>query len=102
VKPLFIPLKAQFFDAFADGSKGEEYRAYGPRWNEATCVPGRPAVLSRGYGKHQRIHCTVAGFRRIRASDLPQPTQDSVRAIFGDNDIAAIAMRDLSGVIRGD
>ncbi len=48
-RPLFIPLKRQWFEAFSDGSKTVEYRRYGPRWNERTCTPGRPVVLSLGY-----------------------------------------------------
>jgi hypothetical protein len=30
-KPLFIPLKAEFFEAFERGEKDTEYRVYGPR-----------------------------------------------------------------------
>ena len=41
MKPLFIPLKAEHYDAFDDGSKVNEYRLYGPRWNEKNCYPGR-------------------------------------------------------------
>lgn len=54
-KPLFIPLKGIYFDAFKTGRKAYEYRAYGPRWNERTCFTGRPVTLSRGYGKQQRL-----------------------------------------------
>lgn len=54
MKPLFLPLKAAFFDAFVDGSKTIEYRLYGARWNEGTCKVGRPVLLSRGYGKRSR------------------------------------------------
>ena len=32
MKPLFIPLKAEFFNAFERGEKTAEYRVYGPRW----------------------------------------------------------------------
>jgi hypothetical protein len=70
VKPLFIPLKAEFFNAFADGSKTVEYRPYGPRWNERTCPIGRPVVLSYGYGKHRRLTGRVVGFERSH-----EPTQ---------------------------
>ena len=66
MKPLFIPLKAEFFNAFADGSKKEEYRVYGPRWNERTCTIGRPVVLSYGYGKKRRLRGVVASFERSR------------------------------------
>lgn len=48
-KPLFIPLKREFFQAFKAGEKVEEYRPEGPRWNARTCRVGRPVVLSLGY-----------------------------------------------------
>lgn len=62
VKPLFIPLKGCYFDAFADGSKTTEYRPFGKRWNGGTCWIGRPVVLSRGYGKQRRLAGKVIGF----------------------------------------
>jgi ASC-1-like (ASCH) protein len=55
MKPLFIPLRSEYFDAFASGKKTCEWRIYGPRWNEKTCTPGREVTLSKGYGKHQRL-----------------------------------------------
>lgn len=61
-KPLFIPLRAEFFDAFAAGTKTTEYRRRGPRWNAETCRIGRRVVLSRGYGKAARLLGTVVGF----------------------------------------
>lgn len=62
MKPLFIPLKGEHFDGFANGTKDTEYRLWGPRWNENTCMPGRPVVLSRGYGKAHRLHGHVESF----------------------------------------
>ena len=62
MKPLFIPLKAEFFEAFERGEKKAEYRVYGPRWNEKTCPVGRPVVLSYGYCKKRRLRGTVASF----------------------------------------
>lgn len=59
--PLFLPLKSQYFNAFAEGTKTVEYRLYGPRWNERTCYPGRPVVLSCGYGKSRRLTGRVMG-----------------------------------------
>lgn len=61
-KPLFIPLKRQFFEAFRSGNKTTEYRKYGDRWNIRTCYPGRRVVLSLGYGKGSRITGVVADF----------------------------------------
>lgn len=63
-KPLFIPLKTAYFEAFAKGEKTTEYRPYGPRWNERTCPVGRKVTLSQGYGKARRLTGTVIAFDR--------------------------------------
>lgn len=63
-KPLFIPLKTAYFEAFANGEKTTEYRPYGPRWNERTCSVGRKVTLSHGYGKARRLTGTVIAFGR--------------------------------------
>jgi len=60
--PLFIPLKAEFYDAFARGEKNTEYRQRGPRWNAETCFIGRRVILSRGYGKQNRLHGKIVSF----------------------------------------
>lgn len=70
MKPLFIPLKREFFEAFARGEKTHEYRLNGPRWNERVCVPGRAVVLSLGYGKQRRLTGTITSFTR---HDGPPP-----------------------------
>lgn len=69
-KPLFIPLKGEFYDQFVKGQKDTEYRPYGPRWNENTCASGREVVLSRGYGKAHRLQGTVASF--AVSKDIPK------------------------------
>jgi hypothetical protein len=61
-KPLFIPLRAEYFDAFARGEKDTEYRLRGPRWNADTCAIGRRVVLSRGYGTQRRLTGIIVGF----------------------------------------
>jgi hypothetical protein len=61
-KPLFIPLKTEYFDAFASGVKSIEYRQFGPRWNEKTCLIRRPVVLSCGYGKGRRLYGVITAF----------------------------------------
>jgi hypothetical protein len=66
-KPLFIPLKTMYFEAFAKGEKTTEYRPYGPRWNELTCPVGRKVTLSHGYGKARRLSGTVTAFERSTA-----------------------------------
>lgn len=62
MKPLFIPLKRRFYEAFACGSKTTEYRLYGRCWNERTCTVGRPVILSCGYGKANRLRGTIKAF----------------------------------------
>lgn len=62
-RPLFIPLKAECFDAFANGTKRVEYRRRGPRWNADTCRIGRRVVISRGYGKRARLSGVITSFQ---------------------------------------
>jgi hypothetical protein len=89
VKPLFIPLKAEYFNAFADGSKSIEYRPYGARWNERTCPVGRPVVLSYGYGKARRLRGRVTGFARSTLAT----TTDAWRDCYGDRHCEAACIR---------
>jgi hypothetical protein len=62
VPPLFIPLKREYFEAFARGEKSVEYRRRGPRWNAETCPIGRPVILSLGYGKARRLTGNISAF----------------------------------------
>ncbi len=61
-KPLFIPLKAEFFEEFERGEKDTEYRRRTQQWNGTACRIGRRVVLSRGYGKARRLTGTIVGF----------------------------------------
>lgn len=79
MKPLFIPLRREYFTAFAEGRKTNEYRLYGPRWNERTCHPGRPVTLSLGYGKQHRLTATIESFR---ASTDPLDITPAFRACY--------------------
>jgi hypothetical protein len=79
--PLFIPLKAEYYREFACGMKTTEYRLYGPRWNERTCVIGRPVTLSLGYGKRERLRGTVAGFLAEPMVCLDSHTYREMRAL---------------------
>lgn len=65
MKPLFIPLKTEWFRAFERGTKKTEFRLYGPRWNESTVIPGRPVTLSHGYSG-DRISATVKRMRIVK------------------------------------
>lgn len=70
-KPLFIPLTSRWFGEFKAGHKTKEYRKYGPRWNEKTCVVGREVVISKGYGKHERLRGKIVGVKVVPFVDLP-------------------------------
>lgn len=89
MKPLFIPLKTRWFRDFAEGRKTVEYRAYGPRWHEATCTVGREVVISHGYSG-DRIHGVVVGFRRLALHDATPIAQEY---FAGSQYIAAISIR---------
>lgn len=87
-KPLFIPLKTEWFRAFEDRKKDTEYRAYGPRWNEKTCVVGRSVTVSHGYSG-SRLYRTVKSFTILPRSKAPK----SAREIYPNADrIAAIEL----------
>lgn len=88
MKPLFIPLKTEHYEAFERGEKTIEYRQYGSRWNEETCLIGRGVTLSKGYGKQNRSYGFINGFSRIKLKDAPA----NVATIYPDKekDIAAI------------
>lgn len=89
MKPLFIPLKTAYFNAFEAGTKDTEFRPYGPRWNERTCAIGRPVVLSHGYGKQRRLYGVVAAFER---STEPTKTPEW-RECYGDRGGDAACIR---------
>lgn len=80
LRPLFIPLRSEYFEAFERGVKTTEFRPYGPRWNGDTCCPGRKVVLSCGYGKSRRLNGRVVSFT---TSALPTTTT-AWRDCYGD------------------
>ena len=86
-KPLFFPLKREHFEAFRCGEKQEEYRLYGPRWNEQTCQIGRRVTLSLGYGKKKRLHGVVSSFRIEFHPGILKGWSD---CYGGSNDFAAV------------
>ena len=91
-RPLFIPLKTEYYEAFKSGEKTEELRLYGPRWNEGTCAVGRPVVLSKGYGKAHRLGGRVTNFKRQRGETFGSTYRAAIRDCYGtlDVDIACI------------
>lgn len=86
-KPLFIPLMAEHYTDFAQGRKTHEFRRYGPRWNETTCPVGRPAILSKGYGKQFRMKGEINHFSRRHASTLSPKDRQAVKGVYGTTDI---------------
>lgn len=91
---LFIPLKAEFYDAFVSGAKTEELRRYGPRWNERVCRVGRDVTLSRGYGKGHRLTGRIWRFKKQRGTTFGSTYKASIQRVFGtlDIDIACISI----------
>jgi hypothetical protein len=94
MKPLFIPLKSQYFNAYTDGSKTEELRLYGKRWNEKTCSEGRPVVLSKGYGKQHRLAGSIWRFKKQHGSTFGSTYKAAILDVFGtlDVEIACISI----------
>jgi len=96
MKPLFIPLMSQYYEAFLDGSKDTEYRLYGPVWNERNCPVGRAVTLSKGYGKKHRLSAVVTSFQRVTTKQVPQAVEKALDEIYGEDpnhDIAAIGIK---------
>jgi hypothetical protein len=88
MKPLFIPLRTRWFNAFRSGEKRVEWRPYGPRWNATTLIEGRPVILSEGYSG-PRIEATIASWRAVPASEAPP----EAREIYPDvREFAAISL----------
>jgi len=99
-KPLFIPLKTEYFEAFQDGSKTEELRKYGPGWNEKTCTVGRDVVLSKGYGKHARMTGTIHRFKKQHGSLFGSTYRAAIEAVYGtlDIEIACIGISNIGAL----
>lgn len=79
-----MPLKREHFEAFERGEKTEEYRPYGPRWNEKTCRVGRAVTISLGYGKARRLRGEVVSFQKDRHPFLLPGWLDCYGADLGE------------------
>lgn len=97
MKPLFIPLKTEYYEAFADGTKTEELRLYGPRWHEETCFIGREVVLSKGYGKKNRMTGRIWKFKKQHGSLFGSNYKIAIMMVYGtlDIDIACISINEI-------
>lgn len=87
VKPLFVPLKREYYEEFVSGNKDTEYRKYGPGWNERTCQIGRPVVISMGYGKNRRSKGIIRSFDVISGTNI-----SSAREVYGTSKIELAAI----------
>lgn len=87
MKPLFIPLRKEFYEAFESGTKTTEIRLHGPRWNANTCAIGREVVLSRGYGAAHRLSGTIVGFDKVHGSSLTDEQQADLCRCFGTSEL---------------
>jgi hypothetical protein len=69
--PLWVPLKAEYFDAFAAGTKTTEYRRLGGPLGQLKRLPvGRPVTLSRGYSG-PRLHMVIKAVSVVSALSVP-------------------------------
>lgn len=93
-RPLFIPLKTEYYEQFERGEKFVEYRLYGPRWNEKTCRIGRTVTLSKGYGRKNRMKSKISHFYKRDARTFGLSVRLDIFACFGtlDKPIAEIRM----------
>ncbi|MCK5444703.1 MAG: hypothetical protein KAI73_03715 [Rhodospirillaceae bacterium] len=103
-KPLFIPLCSEPYEAFENGTKRDELRQYGPRWNEKTCPVGRRVVLSKGYGKKNRLSGTIRSFHRRQANTFGSTYKAAIMRHYGtlDIEIAAIGIALETSVFNSD
>lgn len=86
-KPLFIPLKTEYYEAFKSGDKTEELRTYGKRWNENVCAINRGVILSKGYGAKDRINGVITNFKRQHATLLSDKHKEAIKNIYNTLDV---------------
>lgn len=92
MKPLFIPLKKEYFDAFELGEKTVEFRALNERWNLKNCSTGRAVVLSCGYGRSRRLKGFVSSSQVRPGYTLDNSDREAVRQCYGSEDINVICI----------
>lgn len=84
-KPLFIPLKTEPYNLFKLGFKTHEIRLNSGKWNRRVCFPGRRVILSKGYGKHDRLYGRIVSVEIMMASLLPADYLEAFEKHFGEN-----------------
>jgi hypothetical protein len=73
--------------AFEDGTKREELRKYGTRWNEVTCKIDRLVVLSCGYGKKRRRVGRILSFKKQHGTLFGAGYKSQILDVYGTLDI---------------
>ncbi|MCP3928063.1 MAG: hypothetical protein GY705_03060, partial [Bacteroidetes bacterium] len=84
MKPMFIPLKSQFYYQYKKKKKDTELRLYGNGFNERTCTVGRKVVLSKGYGKHERLTGYIKNFKVKHATLLNKSSRLAIKKCYGN------------------
>ena len=83
-KALFVPLKIQYYNEFAAGTKTRHLRkASDKRWSAKHCPVGRAATLSRGYGKQARLSATISAHKVWRVRNLSPRDYAEFVACYG-------------------
>ena len=86
-KPLFIPLKTEYYEKFERGEKTKEFRrGSDKRWSAKHCYEGRAAVLSKGYGKQSRLDAVVAKHELLPLYMLAQSNISDFIACYGPDE----------------
>ena len=81
-EPGFIALKKKYYNDFKQGLKNREYRIYGGRWLCRNYPPGRPMVLSCGYGRKNRLSAVVKRAFVERHARLPSEVHLAMKECF--------------------
>lgn len=97
MKPLFLPLKTEYYEAFKNGNKPEELRLYGARYNEKVCTIGREIIISKGYGKQNRMKGVISSFKKQHGATFGSGYKAAILACYGtlDKEIACFGIKDL-------
>lgn len=95
IKPLFIPLKKEYYFKFESGEQDCEIRPNNHRaWNIKNVFPGRMMTISNGYGNYDRTTLEIKRTlitQDLRTEEIPRWHIDAVENIYGKRDSWLIA-----------
>ena len=83
-KPLFIPLKKEYFEQYKDGSKHYELRKPEKQFQLKYLWPGRAVTLSCGYSG-DRLYTKIAGAEIWHSGDLGKDDQKACLNCYGQH-----------------